>query len=87
MKNQPVMRALAVFFWRGAQQFLLYFERCFARRQSRAVADPKDMRVYRDGRLPKCRIQYHVGGFAPNTRQCFQISSVFGYLTRVSLEQ
>lgn len=87
VENQPVVRALAVFLWSGAQQFSLHFEGRFARRQSGAVADPKNMRIDGDGWLTKCRVQYHVGGFAPNTRQRFQIFSVFGQLTGVPFEQ
>ncbi len=82
-----MVRVLAVFLWSAAQQFLLHLERRFTRCQSRAVADAKNMRIHGDGRLTKCSVQYHVGGFAADTGQRLQILSVVGHLTTVPFDQ
>ena len=50
--------------------------RGLARREARAIAEPKDMGIHRHGILPEGDIQHDIGGFAPNAGQGFQRSAV-----------
>ncbi len=40
--------------------------------KARAVGYAKDMGIHSNGRLPKNRIENHIGGFAPNPRERLQ---------------
>ena len=59
------------------QQFCFHLVYIFTWCKPRTVGYPKNMGIYGDSRPAKCGIQYHVGGFTSDARQCFQRFAVF----------
>ncbi len=69
VQNQPVMGVALELGRNDALQRQLDFERIFARRQARAIADAKQMRIDRNGRLAERDIQNNIRGLAPDAGQ------------------
>ena len=51
-----------------SQQTILNLANGFAHGNPRAIADPKNVRVYRDGRFSERRVEDHVRGLSTHTR-------------------
>ena len=74
--------------WRHpALQLGLDLCRILAGRQTRAIADPKDMRVYGKRRLAKCHVENDVCSLAPNPRQRLKRLPTPRHLTLMHLGQ
>ena len=78
---------LQKFVRREFQQLLLDFQRRFARRKPRAVADPEDMCIDGDGRLSKRRIQNYICRLAADSRQRDQLFARAGHLAVMMIDQ
>ena len=81
------MRVVLEFVGHDFEQFVLYRNDIFSRREAGAIRDAKDMRVDCDGRLSERDIEDDIGGFAADTRQSFKILACGGYRSRVTREQ
>ena len=68
-------------------QPLFDFQRRLSRRQAGAVGNPEDMGVDGDGRLAEGDVEHHVGGLAPDPRQCLELLPVAGNLAPVFVDQ
>src|SRR4051794_1070439 len=81
VQNQPVVRILNKLRGHKFQQPVFHFGDILARGDSSAVCNPEDMGIDSNGWLAECRIQDHVRGLAPDTRQAFQVLAVRWNLT------
>src|SRR5688572_11534870 len=65
----------------------LDLERRLARRQPGAIADTKDMRVDRDGRLAKSDVEHDIGGLAADARKLLEQSALARHLAAIFVDQ
>ena len=87
MEDQEVVGVLQVFGGYRCEQGLFDGQRCFTGGDSRPVAYPEDMGVYRNGRVPELGIEDDIGGFTPDTGECFQRLPVRGHLAVMQGQQ
>ena len=71
------MCILAEFFRDQPQQAVLDLDYVFTGRDTGPVGDPEDVRINRDGGMPECRVENHVGGFPADTGQGLEGGTVF----------
>src|SRR5262245_44326448 len=69
VQDQPVMRMKLVLFRHHLIELHLDLEWRLPRRKAGAVADAKDVRVDRDGRLAEGDVEHHVRGLAAHPGQ------------------
>ena len=72
---------------RRLDQLQLDTERRLPRRQLRPVGDPEQMRVDRNRRLAKGRVEHDIGGLAPDPGQRLQARPVARYFAPKPLDQ
>jgi len=81
------MRVGGEFLRHDLKQAFLHFKRVFTRRQPGPVRDAENMRVHGHGRLAKSDIENHIGRFAPDARERFQLLPRAGHLAAMMLKQ
>jgi len=69
--------------------FKLFFdcEGCLARRNARAVADTKNVRIDRKGFCPECAVHDDIGRLAANPGQSFQRVPICGHFAAVIFDE
>ena len=87
MQNQPMMGVNHVLFGNDLEQFFLNCQHGFATGQTRAIRHSVYMRVDCHGRMTESGIEYNIGGFSPDTRQCFQRFARVRHLASVFFNQ
>ena len=68
-------------------QFVFDRTNIFARCQPGAIGDTKDVRIHRNGRMAKRRIEYDIRCLAADTRQRFECFARVGYVAVVVIDQ
>ena len=81
------MSVLAVGLRRRREQRLFDLEGRLARRKTRSVGDPEDMRVDANSGLAKYHVEDNVCGFATNARERLERRAVSGDLAAVLLDK
>lgn len=66
VQNEPVMSVLFEFVIHDPLEFVLNLAHVFAGSETRAIGDPIDVRVHRDGGHAECGIENHVGSLTTN---------------------
>ena len=87
MQNQPVMGVQAILLGHSFEQVQLHFQRVFARGHSGAIADAKNMRINRHGRMTENYVHHNISSFAPNARQGRERVAIFGNLPAEIINQ
>ena len=78
---------LPVFGGHRREQCLFYGQWRLAGGDSRPVADPEDMGIYRNGGVPELGIEDDIGGFTPDTGERFQRLPVCRHLAVMQGQQ
>lgn len=87
MEDQEVVGVLQVFGGYRREQGLFDGQGCFTGGESRPVAYPEDMGIYRNGGVPELGIEDDIGGFTPDTGERFQRLPVCGHLAVMQGQQ
>ena len=87
MKQQPVVRVMHEAFRNDSDQSVFDFQHGFAWRQIRTVRDPEDMGIDCHRILAKGCVQYDIGGFATDTGECLERSTVGRHFAMMFLQQ
>src|SRR6516164_84480 len=72
VQNKPVMGMTFVFGRNHLFEPALHLKRRFPDRESGAIADPEDVRVYCDRGLAERDVENHIRGLATDPRQCLE---------------
>ena len=82
------MVSILFIFIRGdSQQLLFDIDDGFSRGQTRSVAEPENVCIDGDGRLPKGRVEHDVRRLSPHAGQGFETGPVIRYLAAMPFQQ